>query len=520
MVPSAPYISAQESTPAAGTTVQATPDAEATPETAATPAAEATDTLGTVLMSYDFEELPQAPMTVRLLRITLAPGATVPMHTHPGPEFDLVESGTLTAQVDGTAVTSVDGEQSETSEPQSLSAGSWIMYPDGAGMSLSNEGTEDVVILSAVILAVDANGETITYTDGEPTDADFEGVSFVVLGDGLIQQFPAGPATVTVDELAVTAGEPVPGYSGAALVSKTAGQLAFAAGEGDVQVTRTATPQLQPNAIPEQEFTLNDNDAAFFPNGYEAIERPESDSELTLTRLLIQPEGELANAPAVVNSIQPAETAETADSGQTEGDGLGIGAVIALSEDAVRIRADATTTSEIIKAFPVGTRFELTDGPVEGENYVWYQVQGVGDLSDVQGWLVTDFMDVIEPAPADAEQEGTDGSAGSEEAAEEAEATPEATPEAAPQAGATTPEEQPVELEVGATVATTDENVRIREEADTGTDIIVALPTGTELEIIGGPEENQDFTWYEVEVVESGVTGWTVAEFLEPAEGE
>lgn len=509
---------AQESTPEAGVllestpTAEATPEPESTPETGATPEAAIPNELGTVLMSHEFDDLPEAPMTVRLLRITLEPGASVPMHTHTGHELDLVETGTLTVSIDGTAVTSVDGELSDASETQSLSPGSWIVYPEGTGMSFANEGSENVEILSSVILAVGGeNQETITYTDSEPDDSDFEGVSYVVLGDGLIQQFPLGGATVTVDQLTVAADDPIPGFSGSALLSKTVGEFAFAAGTGEVQVTRTSAEELRPNAIPGQEFTLDDNDAAFFPSGYQAIERPDGEGDLELTRLLIEPSEPLSNAPAEVTVIQPSDESESAETDASEGDGLGVGAIIALSEDGVRVRQEATTDSNIVDGFEAGTQFELIDGPVEGEDFVWYAVRGVGDLSDVEGWLVTDFMDVVEPAPAEGQQPATDGSAGSEDAADDSSATPEATaePESTP---------VPVTLEIGDIVATTDENVRLRFEPDTGTDIVVALPTGTELEVIGGPEENQDFTWYEVAVVDGEVTGWTIAEFLEPVE--
>lgn len=505
----APAATAQEATPEADATPAATP--EATPDEAEV------DVLGDVLMSYDFDEIPPAPMTVRLLRITLAPGASVPMHNHPGIEFDLVESGTLTASTDGTAVVNVDGEETEVTEAQSLQAGSWIMYPPGVGMNLANESDEDVVLLSAVVLSVGAETEsTITYTEGEPTDADFEGVSFVVLGDGLIQQFPDGPASIIVDQVSVSAGEAVPGFTGAALLSKVAGDFGFAADEGAVQVTRTETPQLQPNAIPGQEFTLANNDAAFFPSGYNAIERPDSDSDLTFLRLLIQPEGQLANGLASVTTIQPDTAGETADVPADEGDGLGIGAIVALTEDGVRIRADATTGSEIIDSFPAGTQFELTDGPVEGEDFTWYAVQGIGDLSDIQGWLVTDFMDVIEPAPADAQQPADEVDETTPEAEEEATEVAEE-----PEATATPEEaeaEPPADIAVGATVATTEDNVRIRDEGNLAGEIINAYPAGTEFEVVDGPVEADDFTWYQVEVVETGETGWTVVEFLEVVE--
>ncbi|HEV2127190.1 MAG TPA: SH3 domain-containing protein [Thermomicrobiales bacterium] len=493
----APAAQAQGSTPA----VDATP--AASPEVAAV----GTNALGNVLMSYEFLEMPQVPMTARLLRITLAPGASVPMHTHPGIEFDYVESGTLTAVPNGTMVISVDGEQSQVTESQTLSEGSGVMYPPETGMSLRNEGDEDVVLLSAVLLSVGNDVEsTITYTEGEPTDTDFEGVSFVVLGDGLIQQFPDAPATVAVDRLTVDAGAPVPGFSGVAMLSKESGSLAFEATEGAVQVTRTENPQLQPNAIPGQEFELNDNDAAFFPAGYETIQRPDSQDSLTLVRLLVLPEGDLAAEPAVVTAL-PTEVAATDDGEATNaGDGFGVGAIVALNVDAVNIRAEATTDSEIVDTFPAGTQFEITGNPVEGESYTWYPVQGVGDLSSVEGWLVTDFMDVIDSAPEGESQTDGDGSSGTQD---EAEATPEAA-SALEAAGG--------EVEIGATVQVTEDTVRVREEPNAGAFIINTYDTGTEMEVLDGPVQADGFSWYQVEVLETGVVGWTAVDFLEVVE--
>lgn len=511
---SVPSIAAQDATPGTGTPAAATPTSDATP--AATPGAEAVDTLGTVLMTHDFEEMPPAPLTVRLLRITLEPGASSPMHTHPGPEFNLVESGTLTANIDGTAIVGIGGESSEVTGEQSLGIGQWIMYPAGTGMNLINEGDENLVMLSAVIHPVGADVEsTITYADGEPSPEDFEGVSFVVLGDGLIQQLPAGGATVTVDRLTVGAGEPIPGYSGPALLSKTAGDFAIRVGDGNVQVTRTATPQLQGNAIPEQEFTLADNDAAFFPSGYETIERSDDSGELVFTRLLIQPEGDQANAPAAVATIDTGstETVETTD--ESPGNEIGIGAIIAINEDTVNVRAEATTDSDIVDTYQAGTRFEIVGGPVEGEDYIWYEVVGVGDLSDVQGWLVTDFMDVIDAAPGGSVQQSDDGSSGSD-----------GTQEESGQdifdidlSGIEESSAPPINLEVGAIVQTTEDNLRIRSDPNAGGDIIVAVPTGTGLEVIGGPEQADNFTWYEVQLTDDEeVSGWVASDFLEVVE--
>ena len=466
---------------------------DASPE--ASPAASPTAG-GDVLIQYDVESMPNAPMTVRLLRITLEPGASVPMHTHPGLEFDYVESGTLTTRSDGASVVSVGGEQSETSEPQTLTAGDWVHYPSGVGMNLANEGDEPLVLLSAVVLSVGADtASTITYTEGDPTDTDFEGVSFVVLGDGLIQQFPQGGASVTIDELTVAAGEPVPGFAGAAMLSKASGTFAFAADSGMVQVTRTAEPKLQPNAIPGQEFTLADNDAAFFPAGYDDIARPDSTDELSLIRLLIQPTGELAESPASVTSIQASETATATQ--ETTGDGIGIGAIVALSEDGVNIRSEANTNSEIVDSFPAGTQFEIIGGPEQGESYTWWQVRGVGDLESVEGWLVTDFMDVIEPA-----------------AGGQAPSAPTATPSASG-----TPAAEG-EFRTGDTVTTTVEALNVRGEPSTNGEVVDQVYPGSAMEIVSGPREAENYSWYEVKVVDTGTTGWVASDFLEASGGQ
>ncbi len=481
MLALAPATRAQDASP------EASPAATPTGGSAAT---------GEVLIQYDVDAMPNAPMTVRLLRITLEPGASVPMHTHPGLEFDYVESGTLTTRSDGASVVSIGGQQSEATEPQTLTAGDWVHYPAEIGMNLANEGDEPLVLLSAVVLSVGSDSQaTITYTEGDPTDADFEGVSFVVLGDGLIQQFPEGGATVTIDELTVGAGQPVPGFDGVAMLSKDSGTFAFAAGKGSVQVTRTADPKLQPNAIPGQEFTLADNDAAFFPAGYEAIERPDSTDDLTLTRLMIAPTGDLAEAPASVTAIQATDVA--AQPQETTGDGLGVGAIVALSEDGVNVRSEANTNSEIVGSYPAGTQFEIIGGPQEGENYTWYQVQGVGDLADVEGWLVTDFMDVIQPA-----------------AGGQAQPSPTATPTAGGTPAAAG------EYRTGDTVTTTVEALNVRSEPSTSGEVVDQVFPGSAMEIVGGPEEAEDFTWYEVEVVDTGSTGWVASDFIEASDGE
>jgi quercetin dioxygenase-like cupin family protein len=275
---------------------------DASPEAspAATPAA-AQQAQVTTLMGETFEEFPPAPMTVRMLRITLEPGASTPMHTHPGPEFDLIERGELTIRTEGDApVTRADGtEEVSSGEDIVLGEGDWILFPAEVGMYYINEGDEPVELLSAVMLPVGtAYPQSITYTDGQPTSQDFVGVSFIVLGDGLIQDMPGAPVDVTVNSVVVPAGVDLPAFEGVTMHSAIDGNFSFIVEDGMVQVSRSELASLQPNAVTGEEFILEDGDAAFFPAGVEAASRADESGELELLTLEMAFEEPMSREPA------------------------------------------------------------------------------------------------------------------------------------------------------------------------------------------------------------------------------
>src|SRR5687768_17590654 len=56
------------------------------------------------LMRMTLETMPAAPVRIQLFRMTLAPGATVPLHTRPGPEMNRIETGTFATVVQGTPI--------------------------------------------------------------------------------------------------------------------------------------------------------------------------------------------------------------------------------------------------------------------------------------------------------------------------------------------------------------------------------------------------------------------------------
>lgn len=88
----------------------------------------------------------------------------------------------------------------------------------------------------------------------------------------------------------------------------------------------------------------------------------------------------------------------------------------------------------------------------------------------------------------------------------------------------TTTEEEPVdeappadgtgEIEIGATVRITEDNVNIRSSASTANEPIGVAMAGDEAVIASGPEEAEDYIWWEV-VFDDGSPGFIVQEFLE-----
>ena len=95
-------------------------------------------------------------------------------------------------------------------------------------------------------------------------------------------------------------------------------------------------------------------------------------------------------------------------------------------------------------------------------------------------------------------------------------ATPGATPaqDAVPIAG---------QFPAGTILVTTTENLRLRTDFSTDAETLQTLPEGSQVQVISGPEQAEDFTWYEVEVLDSeeSVSGWIAssADFVDTVEG-
>lgn len=494
-------------------------DAASTP--AASPSAATPQAAGnvqvTALMSTTIDEMPSAPLTVRLLRITLQPGASVPMHTHPGPEFDRVESGTLTVSTKrtGQVYRGASGTPEALADDKAtLKAGEWILYPAGTGMHFLNESDQPVNILSAVILPVGADApDSITYTDGKPAENAFTGVSFTVLGDGLIAELPNGAAAVSIDELTVPEGSALPAASGPVLYSRVSGDFAFRVDRGDVQVSRTASPGLQPSAIPDQEFTLGTGDAAFFQSGLDEMSRADAKGDLVVYRLAIEPATPIAGSPAAIQAIAPEPMTTQAATPVASAGGTPVatavagtwtpGTIVSTTADGVNMRAEPSTNGEIVNQLNENTELEVVEGPQDADGETWYQVRltdgSEGDTSI--GWIAKSLLEAQNATPTPTAT------------ATAASGTPAAgTPVASPVAGT---------FKANDIVNVTEDRVRIRTAATTDSDAIDVIPVDQDLRIIGGPEQADGITWYQVEFVgQEDVSGWVAGQFLKLAPKE
>jgi len=73
------------------------------------------------------------------------------------------------------------------------------------------------------------------------------------------------------------------------------------------------------------------------------------------------------------------------------------------------------------------------------------------------------------------------------------------------------------ELAVGEFATINDTGVNLRPNAALAGEPVATLDAGTRVEIIGGPEDADEYTWWEIVVDGTGDTGFVAEDFLEPA---
>ena len=410
------------------------------------------------LMRATVDGVPLAPSFVRLLRIVIEPGSTVPLHTHPGPEYNLVESGTLTVTSEAASVLveAETGAQSTTPVDEAFDVvpGQTVVFPPETAFTFANGGEEPVQLLTVVILpAGPQRPPGIAYPGGDPDADAYAGISNQVLGDGVATRFPAGPVSVVVDRVPLSVETPLAASADPVLVSLAdAGANLIIAG-GVVQISRTANPGPQPNSDPGESYRLGVGDALFFPNGHREIAIPAEANPLTLLRVTLttgsgdeavtggpdpaaSPGASPEVGPVVIAEASPvaadlvgsvdirgtggASTANTDTGDETppgdasvdtgdedpaateppvEGDPAGTGAIsigstVITSDTEVNLRDAPSLGSAILAVLVQGQTFVVVSDPIEAEGFVWYEVQSLDD-PNLRGFLAADFIVVV-----------------------------------------------------------------------------------------------------------------------------
>jgi quercetin dioxygenase-like cupin family protein len=90
--------------------------------------------------SVDYSEFVDGPADFYTLKLTFAPGSHIPWHTHPGPVWGIINSGTLTAYYDTLGC--------QTDFP----TGTAVYVPRGLTHEEHNDGANVLEVISTFIL--------------------------------------------------------------------------------------------------------------------------------------------------------------------------------------------------------------------------------------------------------------------------------------------------------------------------------------------------------------------------------
>jgi quercetin dioxygenase-like cupin family protein len=395
----------------------------------ATPPATAAEPIRENLFQAILQELPAAPAFIRIVRITLQPGASVPLHTHPGPEFGRVENGVLTVRVEGDVVIA---QATVAGTPQSprvppvgqefdLVAGDQIVYPAGVPFSFANRTPDPVSIITAIILpAGSGRPPGSEWVDGTPAADAMAGVTSEILGDAVAPGWPGPPFAVILDRLVLAPGEAIPARGGPVILSIELGRFGFALVDGQFQLSRGNSGPLAV-ATPGVPYVLSPGDAVFFPGGMNEVPRPESDGVLVLVRLSVLnasglvPDAALTpqagaaqptaaapaatQAPVTEDPLAPTQApaaptpAPQAAPPPTQAPAAPAAATGIINEAGVRLRSTPSTTGDVVAELNQGRQVLITGPAVEGDGLQWLPIQAADDPA-VAGYVVADFVDV------------------------------------------------------------------------------------------------------------------------------
>lgn len=369
------------------------------------------DTEALISVTLPAGSLPSAPAFLRLVRITLDPGATSVAHTHPGPELGRIESGVISVTVNGPA--SVKQRSSKPKDPfeaiesgkaTTLDRGDQVLYPAGTEIEFTNTGEDPAEVLAIVVLpASEGHPDLITYTEATPTDASFKGVTSEVLGDAILTTIPGKDATITLDRIQLQAGQSLPGSGNPVLFSVESGDFQFSVSGGQVQISHKREPGPQTDVPEDENIKLRSGDAVFFPNGVRTTSRGENSAELDLLRVIIAPaagsdeklsqDGRGAirfKAPAAAEDEEGDASADSGDSSDSSS-GFEVGSSVYVNSTDVNLRDSPSTSGGQVTVLLYGQEMTIDGASVEGDGITWWPVHITADAS-IAGYVADEFV--------------------------------------------------------------------------------------------------------------------------------
>ncbi len=185
-----------------------------------------------------------------------------------------------------------------------------------------------------------------------------------------------------------------------------------------------------------------------------------------------------ATVPATVQPLAAATPTPAGSPTAAGGGGLAAGAKARVAVDAINVRSEAKASGAKVGALTNGTVVTVRGGPVNADNFTWYQVDNGAGLT---GWVAAGPADAPWLVPAG----GTAAPAGSG------------------------PHLVNRQIKVGDLVqVTTGENqiLTIRASAAKAAEAVARVKPGTNFTVKGGPTQQDGLTWWQVEGEQ--VKGW------------
>lgn len=147
-------------------------------------------------------------------------------------------------------------------------------------------------------------------------------------------------------------------------------------------------------------------------------------------------------------------------------DDFAVGDTVFVATDALNMRSEPGTGSNVVAVLPTGAELTVTGGTTRANGYAWY---GVRSDRYGSGWCAADFLAF-----------SAGGGPG-----------------------------------IGDDVRVIDGELNLRASPGTGADVLLVLPDGAALTIAGGPETSGAYIWWEVTSDRYG-DGWVAGQFLAP----